>query len=305
MTRPITHTEISGKPLLNLGCGRRYHPAWTNLDLEAAAPEVLAHDLTQGLPFGDNTFDAVYHSHVLEHFSPEQGQALIAECVRVLRPGGVLRIVVPDLEQIAQLYLEAHREAWKHPDRTHPDYHWLKLELLDQMVRQRSGGRMGAYMARESIQNEAFVRSRIGDEFLHCQQGAGTPTESPGWTRRWSLAWRGFRLRMARRLVRWTLGHSAQVALDEGLFRQQGEIHRWMYDRYSLRQLCLEAGMSDFEVCDCLTSAIPNYAAYQLDAVDGQVRKPDSLFVECRKPATNPAGDLRGKEQNCYIGAGA
>ena len=84
---------------LNIGCGRRYHRAWTNLDLEANEPTVIRHDVTLGVPFDEGHFDAVYHSHVLEHLRPQQGRELITECYRVLKPGGLLRIVVPDLER--------------------------------------------------------------------------------------------------------------------------------------------------------------------------------------------------------------
>ncbi|MEM9703666.1 MAG: class I SAM-dependent methyltransferase, partial [Planctomycetota bacterium] len=60
-------------------------------------PGVLAHDLRDPLPFEDGAYDFVYHSHVLEHFRPADVPAFLSECRRVLRPGGVLRVVVPDL----------------------------------------------------------------------------------------------------------------------------------------------------------------------------------------------------------------
>src|SRR5688572_13614475 len=92
--------------LLNVGCGGHFHPAWTNLDLNAATPDVLKHDLREGLPFPADYFDAVYHSHVLEHLARDEASRFLAGCYRVLRPGGVLRVVVPDLEAIARLYLQ-------------------------------------------------------------------------------------------------------------------------------------------------------------------------------------------------------
>ena len=56
-----------GSPLLNLGCGGRRHPAWTNVDLVPAGPDVIAADLRQPLPFAAGSFQAVYAAHVLEH----------------------------------------------------------------------------------------------------------------------------------------------------------------------------------------------------------------------------------------------
>jgi predicted SAM-dependent methyltransferase len=61
---------------LNLGCGSHYSTAteWTNLDFTSLDNNVIAHNLLTGIPFEDNSFDLVYHSHVLEHFSKEDGE---------------------------------------------------------------------------------------------------------------------------------------------------------------------------------------------------------------------------------------
>lgn len=270
---------------LNVGCGRRFHEDWINVDLEPADASVIACDITRGLPFDDNSLDAVYHSHVLEHLSPTAGQQLIAECYRVLRPGGVLRIVVPDLEQIAKLYLEAHQNAWREDQSAQANYDWMKLELLDQLVRDQSGGQMGRYMTSQEIANEDFVRSRLGDEFLLCQrvhQEHG-PLETKTLTARVGESVFNLKKKMTRRLVKWIMGQEAQQAFDEGLFRRQGEIHRWMYDRYSLKQLCTSVGLVDFKICDSTTSRIDNFFRFELDTISDKTRKPDSLFAECTK----------------------
>lgn len=273
---------------LNVGCGRRFHTQWTNVDLEPCDDQVVACDILHGLPFPENTFDAVYHSHVLEHLSPQDGQHLLEECYRVLKPGGVLRIVVPDLEQIAKLYLEAHQHAWTEEEREHADYDWMKLELLDQLVRDQSGGQMGQYITSERISNEEFVRSRLGDEFLQCREHAKKPEacEPPQvqtFTGRIGQSVFNMRKKMTRKIVRWLMGAEAQRAFDEGLFRRQGEVHRWMYDRFSLKQVCEAVGFRDFQVCDAMTSRIDDFGRFELDAIEGKIRKPDSLFSECVK----------------------
>ncbi|MYL84649.1 methyltransferase domain-containing protein [Desulfovibrio aerotolerans] len=71
--------------LLNLGCGRAYHPDWVNLDFTPCPPHVLGYDLSQGIPFPDGLFDVVYHSHVLEHFSQVDATRFLRECLRVFR----------------------------------------------------------------------------------------------------------------------------------------------------------------------------------------------------------------------------
>jgi SAM-dependent methyltransferase len=64
-------------------------------------------DVVQGLPLADNSVDGLYASHVLEHLSLEDMRIALAESRRVLRPGGVFRLVVPDLKHRACAYLEA------------------------------------------------------------------------------------------------------------------------------------------------------------------------------------------------------
>lgn len=271
--------------MLNVGCGRRFHCDWVNVDLVPMSGSVIAYDVSNGLPFGDEHFDAVYHSHVLEHLSPESGRALIDECQRVLRPGGVIRVVVPDLEQIAKLYLKTHEDAWL--DRgPADDYQWMKLELLDQLVRQRSGGQMGRYITGGEVANMDFVANRLGHEMVLCEPESPVKFGEPDRTRMWQRskdAVAAFRHRMARRFVRWLLGCEAVEAFDEGMFRRQGEIHRWMYDRFSLRELFLDAGFESFEVRGANTSQIENFASYELDSCGGEIRKPDSIFVEAVK----------------------
>ncbi|MEM7457412.1 MAG: methyltransferase domain-containing protein, partial [Planctomycetota bacterium] len=256
--------------LLNIGCGRHFDDRWQNLDIESSEPGVIVHDVTRGIPFETGSFDAVYHSHLLEHLKPHLGRALMADCLRVLKPGGVLRIVVPDLERIAELYLQKHHCAWNGDDDAAIDYNWMKLELLDQLVRECSGGRMGSYMASPEIKNSDFVRSRVGDEFKICR---GTETYSkaapirPGLGKRFSDFTRRWREKLSREFVRLMLGRNGAAAFDEGVFRSRGEIHRWMYDRYSLRELCHSTGFRDFRVLSATDSGIESYRQYRLDSV--------------------------------------
>jgi SAM-dependent methyltransferase len=84
-----------GSRRLHLGCGFNHLDAWINVDRLGAKADVFW-DLRYPLPVPDGTFDAIFHEHVLEHLSLTDGFALTVECRRVLRPGGVLRVVVPD-----------------------------------------------------------------------------------------------------------------------------------------------------------------------------------------------------------------
>jgi predicted SAM-dependent methyltransferase len=92
---------------VNIGCGNRYLQGWDNLDFRPVEPQVQRWDLRKLLPYADGVVDLVYSSHLLEHLSPEQAEALLKDSLRVLKPGGIVRVVVPDLEALARRYLEA------------------------------------------------------------------------------------------------------------------------------------------------------------------------------------------------------
>lgn len=66
-------------------------------------------DVRKGMPFADNSVQAIYSSHTFEHFTYEESLQISKECRRVLANGGVLRIVVPDLAIAVREYL-ADRE---------------------------------------------------------------------------------------------------------------------------------------------------------------------------------------------------
>jgi predicted SAM-dependent methyltransferase len=150
--------------MLNLGCGTRYHKDWINVDFVSNSPSVMAYNLIKGIPFEDNSFDVVYHSNVIEHFSKEDAPKFLAECYRVLKPTGILRVAYPDLEEIVKQYLLKLQELKDNNYELKDDYEWIMLELFDQTVRNYSGGDMMKYFIKENIPNEKYVLSRCGVE---------------------------------------------------------------------------------------------------------------------------------------------
>lgn len=271
--------------LLNIGCGSTFHPAWINLDLHSTSPHVRAHDVRKQLPFPDTSIDAVYTAHMLEHLDRQAAESAVREMWRVLRPGGVVRIVVPDLAGIASAYLAALERAETGRADEEADYDWMVLEYYDQAVRSFGGGYMGQFLNDPAIRNRAFVRSRMGiwvDEVWQTPRPTSLFARIRSKNLNW---WLDFaRTTLAKSIVWLLLGPNAPTALGEGLFRQSGQIHRWMYDRFSLGRLMRTAGFRDICVCSATESRIPNFDIYELDVLDGQVRKPDSLYMEGAKP---------------------
>jgi hypothetical protein len=194
----------------------------------------------------------------------------------------VLRLVVPDLEAIARHYLRLLELANAGAVEAQDDYDWIMLELFDQMVRIESGGEMHRLLASSAARNRNFVIERMGLDAKDLLVPArdAKPLVRPGarhYLRRAREETAGF-------LAGLLLGGSARLALREGLFRASGQVHLWMYDRFSLRRLLEQCGFVGVSRCTAHESRIPHFAQYQLDSDGERVRKPDSLFMEGLKP---------------------
>lgn len=189
-----------------------------------------------------------------------------------------MRIAVPDLEQIVRLYLQNLEAAWDGDEPAYGRYEWMRLELLDQMTRHQSGGTMGPRMVQAEGNLAKFIDQRLGREVEYAQKSTSNgPSSSSKPTENWREKW-------ARKTLKFLLGPKAVQQWQVGRFRDSGEVHQWMYDRVSLRQICDELGFVEFHVCDCDESYLDSFVDFELDSIGGRIRKPDSLFVECRKP---------------------
>jgi SAM-dependent methyltransferase len=122
---------------VNVGCGLNVceFPGWENIDnspnarlskhpilrrlarLSGVMPKQLAevpwprciriHDATESLPYPDSSLRCVYSSHFVEHNTPDVAERFLAHCYRVLEPGGILRVVVPDFKLLVDEYLRS------------------------------------------------------------------------------------------------------------------------------------------------------------------------------------------------------
>lgn len=274
--------------LLNIGCGNNYHHEWVNLDISSQSPEVIVHDLRYKLPFKDSSFDACYSSHVLEHLSQDEAKQMIEECFRVLKPNGIIRVVIPDLEAIVKKYIQLLEEIKSGKLEKQDDYDWMMLEMYDQTVRSYNGGEMGRYLSKRNITNKDFIISRIGleaEDYWRSKKSNSFESITKKIMSK-KLFWfiEQFRIKFARIIVLVVAGRKSWSAFEEGIFRNSGEIHRWMYDNFSLGRLLKKCNFVNIKVCDAERSNIPDFNSYQLDFINGRVRKPDSLFMEGMKP---------------------
>jgi predicted SAM-dependent methyltransferase len=90
---------------LQLGAGEHPHEGWLNTDLHGYGRDDLVYlDVRKRFPLPDASFDVVYSEHMLEHLTYPEGQRCLRECLRVLKPGGMVRVATPSLERLATLY---------------------------------------------------------------------------------------------------------------------------------------------------------------------------------------------------------
>lgn len=96
---------------INFGSGAAGRPGWINVDVVTSPGVSCVVDCRSEQPFADNSARLIFTEHFLEHIEyPLDAQKFLSECRRILKPGGLLRIVVPDAEQ----YLSAYcTEGWQ------------------------------------------------------------------------------------------------------------------------------------------------------------------------------------------------
>lgn len=113
---------------------------------------VMTHNLANGIPFPDASVDVAYHSHVLEHLDPPIAERFLLEIKRVLKPGGILRIAVPDMESVCRRYLEHINIATRDPIESsiHDTY---IAAIIGQCVQREASGSSRQSPTRRLIEN--------------------------------------------------------------------------------------------------------------------------------------------------------
>ena len=283
--------------MLNLACGATYvvDECWTNIDFNSGADGVIGLNLLEPTPFAAATFDLVYSSHFFEHLPVHRLSAVLDDWHRILVSGGVLRLVLPDCEEMFCEFLRQRRDG------NHLLADFVIAEIVDQCVRTYPGGLLSRFYERaalgvgsESTMLSSYITERNGEAFSYFQDPVNLtrPDQAETWL-----------VRALRRLRRGALHSTHCIAdrlriqalyalygrafVDQNIsFASVGEKHHWLWDYHQVEQLLLAAGFVSVSRVSHQTSSFRDFPFIPLDMnSDGQPRKGlESMYIEARKP---------------------
>jgi SAM-dependent methyltransferase len=96
----------SGMVNVNFGSGPHRLDGWINVDLDPEGrPDVIA-DLGEALPFATGAVDFIFSEDTIAYLGLDAVRVFLAECRRVLKPDGAMRVLTPDLAKLARMYLD-------------------------------------------------------------------------------------------------------------------------------------------------------------------------------------------------------
>jgi predicted SAM-dependent methyltransferase len=126
---------------LNIGSGGMGIPGWINTDIVYSQDSYIRLDIRQKLPFKDNSTQRIFAEHVIEHIDFRYDVPVtFSEFHRILTPGGVLRIIVPDAKMFLQAYVNNDSSLWKELnwDPEHlPDDIYTQMHVINHIFHQQ------------------------------------------------------------------------------------------------------------------------------------------------------------------------
>jgi SAM-dependent methyltransferase len=267
------------KKFLNLACGDYFVDSseWVNIDWAPKSNKVKQANLLLKLPFPNETFDFVYCSHFIEHISLKNLHNFINECNRVLKTAGRIRLVLPDLENIAREYISNIDKKLQ----IFAEFN--VVEMIDQCVRKESGGELLKWYKNSPTNPElmAYVTKRTGYTL-----SSKISRKKKFLSRVRNLTWKSASIKAQRFYIEILLFMLPKWYKENHISRTAtGEQHVWMHDFNSLQKLLLSSGFTSICKLDAFNSQELDFAVFPLDVDSfGNSRKgEESMYVEAVK----------------------
>lgn len=269
---------------LNIACGDTFveDEFWTNIDFTSHSPKIKKANILNGLPYKDNTFDVVYSSHFIEHIPIDSVNLFLKDVYRIMKPGGLLRIVTPDLEFLNNEYkknldLKFFNKA-----------NFITTLILDQCVRTAAGGKLKLDMDSFHNTNDKemieYTKLLIGpDAFKYIKLDDANLLKK-------------IYIKI-KKDPKFLLNVISMIRIKFFLFflpksfkslnvstASIGEKHMWLYDFNSLSDFLNNSSFNNIKKVDFDASSYYKYIFSELDIKDGLPRKGiHQLFVEAYK----------------------
>lgn len=272
---------------VNLACGSSYIPRWSNLDYSDCPPWVQHCNLLGPLPISTGSCRFVYSSHYLEHIPTQRVSFFLEEVYRILRPGGIVRIVTPDFSEMCLAYASAYQAG------DTDTANFIQLEILDQCVRKIPGGELGKLYKTLATKGPSNPQERIRRIIYHRTGETLLSYAESRLSKRQELKELLKSQKVAfHKIVRQLRVRLACLVAPSAFVEQNisqaaiGENHAWLYTFDQLANLLSDAGFTNPERVSFNTSNLAEFPYSQLDMhPDGAPRKgAESMYVEAIKP---------------------
>ena len=270
---------------LNIACGNTFikNKNWTNIDFSSNDKSIKKVNILKGLAFESNTFDVVYSSHFVEHIPNDQLPSFLKECKRVLKPGGIIRIVTPDFNFLCSEYLKNYQNNYfKKSD-------FINALMIDQCVRRKRGGLLQKQL--EEILNgddeefKKYVLEIIGNESMNFVNKLQSKRGLNIFFKR--ILSNPYLIFDAIDLAR---NHFLSLFFSKGFrdqnisFAAKGEKHTWLYDFESLKNQLDRLNFKKIEKKTYCSSHFTENIFKDLDEFEGRPRKgTHQFFLEALK----------------------
>jgi len=264
---------------LNLACGDHFveNTEWINIDWAPKNKTVQQANLLESLDFPDNNFTLVYTSHFLEHIPRKDVADVVKEIYRVLKFGGIIRIVVPDFEEMCREYISKLDEG---------DFEkasFVTVEILDQLVRQKSGGELNEWRTKANLNPnlKTYIALRNGTNFNRSSSSKSENLivkilKNPKRIKS-KLIWVYCR-NLVKLTPKWFQYNHVSLV-------EPGEKHFWVHDFYSISEILRNCGFTSVIKQDAFKSLEKDFPFYPLDIdEEGRIRKgQESIYIEAIK----------------------
>lgn len=261
---------------LNIACGDTYlaNSSWINIDYESNNKNVTQCDILKKIPFKENSFSNIYSSHFIEHIPLEQIDFFLKMCFKLLKQNGKIRIVTPDFIEIINSYIEAVQNDEIELSE------FIKIELLDQLVRNREGGRLRYVFKKYINENNNkminIINERLGYNLLENSKKNNREKKTS--------YFKIISNRITNFYIKFIINFLPSTFKNQNvLLTKVGENHKWLWDYYDLKKKLESIGFKNVIKKDFNNSGIENFP-FELDQKNNLPRKGiQSMFVEAEK----------------------